>query len=168
MDQLWLGRQVLLVEDKNLAPVLLAESLEPLITKSSPSALMGQNQRADFPGLHVIHQRQKLFATEVHAPADFLDERDVGESACGTELFQRQPLVLQIRSLALAADAAISHDLPSPGWPEPLMSEGQDLVFGIIATACGRPFGRFEPILPIPTLDCLDVDPEQMGNLMTG
>ncbi len=48
------------------------------------------------------------------------------------------------------------------------MAEGPDLIFGIIATTRGRPTSGFKSTLPISTVDGLDVDPEQMGYLMTG
>ena len=128
---------------------------------------MGQNQRADFPGIDGIHQGQKPLAAEVHAATDFLDKLHIGEPACSTELFQCEPLVLQIGPLALAADAAIGHDLPSIGHPGPLVPEGQNLIFGIIATACGRPTSRLESALAIPPLNRLAVHIEHVSDFMT-
>lgn len=159
---------MLLIEHENLAPVLLAEPLEPFLSESRPAIRVGPDERGHVPGIPGIHHGAESLAADVQAPADFLDELDGGQSARSTEWFQRQPLVLQLRSLAGAADATLSHDLPRPEWPGPLMSEGQDLLFGIIATTGDRPTGGLESALPIPTLDCRDVDPEHMGNLMMG
>lgn len=91
-----LGRPVLLIEDKNLASVLLAESREPLITQSRQPVFVRHNQRTDFTGVNSIHQGQKLFASEVHAPSDFFNKLDGSKPTGRTELFQRKPLILRL------------------------------------------------------------------------
>ena len=71
---------------------------------------MRQNHGANFPG---IHHGQKPLATKIHPSANLFDKLHVGEAACRTELFQGKPLVLQIETRTLVADATIGNDSPS-------------------------------------------------------
>ncbi len=158
---------MLLVANKNLLSVLLAESLAPLLTKPRQPVFMGQNHRANFSGIHCVHHDQKLLAAAVHAPTNFLDKLHVGEAACRTKLFQGTPLVLQIGPLTLATDPAIGDRLTWTRRDRWLMSKGQNLVFGIIATACGRPTSRLESALAIPPLNRLAVHIEHVSDFMT-
>ena len=114
---------MLLMEDQNFAPVLLAESLAPFVTEPGQSILMRQNQSADLSSLYRIHQCPKPLATKIHPPAHLFDELHMGESAGGTALFQHEPLVFPIGPLTLA-DPAIDHGLPRTRCGRPLMSEG--------------------------------------------
>jgi hypothetical protein len=47
------------------------------------------------------------------------------------------------------------------------MSESQDLIFGIIATPGSRSTSRFQSPLTIPSLNGLNIHPEQMSHRMT-
>jgi len=57
-----------LIEHENLAPVLLAEPLEPFLSESRPAIRVGPDERGHVPGIPGIHHGAESLAADVQAP----------------------------------------------------------------------------------------------------
>lgn len=75
-----------MIENQDPTPMLLAETLKPLIAKSRQPIFVSDNECLNVPWIHRIHQSQKPRASKAHATPDFRNQLDPCEAPRRTEL----------------------------------------------------------------------------------
>ncbi len=107
-DHLALGREPLIVEHQDLAPVPGREAVEPWISEAGEPVPVRDDEVTGLAPFDPIHEVEELRTPEVQAAADLLDPAHFDETSRRAEVAENAPLVQQIGFLRGARHPAIN------------------------------------------------------------
>ena len=112
VNHLFFRRKFDLVDDNELAVMLVTNVTNEFEAEAHQSILMGNDQTANFTTANSVYKSQKLRSLEIHATADFRNPLIDHRSTAHRPHLHGLKLAIQIRLLTLAADSAIDNRNP--------------------------------------------------------